>query len=144
MSEPPKHPLAPINAVLLGWVIPGAAHLVLGKWQKAILYFVLIVGTFLAGWLITGCENVYFERGRWHVLVQMGAGLITFVLAVGRLAIGREGADPKLTVMGYFEIGTLYTMVAAMLNVLIIMEAVMISLKLRRSGPEARPERKAP
>ena len=130
MSEPPKHPLAPINAVLLGWVIPGAAHLVLGKWQKAILYFVLIVGTFLAGWLMTGCENVYFERGRWHVLVQVGAGLISFILS-----IGREGPDPKITGMGYFEIGTLYTMVAAMLNVLIIMEAVMISRKLRGKTP---------
>jgi len=102
---------------------------VLGRWQKALLYFLLIVSTFVAGWLISGCENVYFERGRWHALLQGGAGVVAFLLGLGRSA-----AEPKLTVMHFFEIGTLYTMVAGLLNVLVIMDAVLTSLRLRRQS----------
>lgn len=113
---------------MLAWVIPGAGHLVLGRWRKALLYFVLIVSTFLAGWVISGYENVYFARGRSHVLLQVGAGIVTFLLG-----LGREAAEPKFTVMRYFEIGTLYTMVAGLLNVLVVMDAVLTSIRLRRT-----------
>jgi hypothetical protein len=127
VSETIVKPAGPFVAGFLAWVIPGAGHFVLGRRAKAILFFTLILGTFIAGWIISHCENVYFESGRWHTLVQMGAGLVTFLLA-----IGKHAADPKNTVMNYFEIGTLYTMVAALLNVLVVMDAVMTSLRLRK------------
>lgn len=112
---------------MVAFLVPGAGHLILGRRQKALLYFCLIVGTFVAGWIISGCQNVYFDRGRWHVLVQMGAGIITFVLG-----LGREAPHPGLTVMHWFEIGTLYTMVAGLLNVLVVMDAVLTSVRARR------------
>jgi hypothetical protein len=130
MSEQRKHFIHPVGAALLSWVVPGAGHLALGRRQKALLYFVLILGTFLAGWAMSGCQNVYFEHGRWHALVQAGAGLITFLLAMGAKPV-----DPQLSVMNPFEIATLYTMVAGLLNVLVIMDAVMTSLRLRRRTP---------
>lgn len=81
----------------------------------------------MAGWIIADFENVYFERGRWHVLPQVGTGLITFIIG-----LGREVAHPRHTVMPLFEIGTLYTMVAGLLNILVVMETVLTSLRLRR------------
>ena len=118
----------PVTTAVLAWAVPGAGHFALGKWQKGLLYFVCIVGTFIAGWLISGRADVYFQSGRLHVLLQMGAGVITFVLGMGRTA-----AEPKLTVMRMFEIGTLYTMVAGLLNVLAVMDAVLSSLRQGRT-----------
>ena len=118
------------TAAVLGLLVPGLGHFVLGRRHKAVLYFVLIVGTFLAGWFISGRENVYFTSGRWHTLVQMGTGVITF--AVG---LPSEAAEPRHTVMHVFEIGTLYTMVAGLLNVLVVMDAALTGVRLRRAGP---------
>ena len=89
----------------------------------------LILGTFLAGWLMSGRQNVYFASGRWHVLVQMGAGVVTF--AVG---LPSGPAEPRLTVMHPFEIDTLYTMVAGLLNVLVVMDAVLTGFRMRREA----------
>ena len=130
MTPRPKPSLDPVSAGILAWVVPGAGHLVLGRKAKAVMFFVLIVGTFLAGWMISGRENVWFERGRLHMLAQLGGGLLTFVLG-----LGRSPADPKEAVMHVFEIGTLYTMVAGLLNVLVVMDAVTTSLRLRRNAP---------
>lgn len=129
MASSTKGPLDPVSAAVLAWVVPGAGHFVLGRWQKGLLFLVLIVSTFVAGWIISDCANVYFERGRWHVLAQIGAGLPAFVCG-----LGRDAPEPKSTVMHVFEIGTLYTMVAGLLNVLVVMDAVMTSLRLRRKA----------
>lgn len=120
--------LDPVTTAVLAWAVPGAGHFALGKWRKGLLFFVSIVGTFVAGWLISGRADVYFQSGRLHVLLQMGAGVITFVLG-----IGRPPAEPKLTVMRLFEIGTLYTMVAGLLNVLVVMDAVVTALRRGRT-----------
>ena len=128
MTTPERRPIDPVSAAILAWVVPGAGHLALGRRNKALLYFVLIVTTFVAGWIISGCQNVYFESGRWHVLVQMGAGAVTFIIG-----LARPPADPKATVMYFFEIGTLYTMVAGLLNALVVMDAVVTSIRLRKT-----------
>lgn len=127
MTEVRKKAIDPVTAALTAWIVPGAAHVLMGRYAKALLFFVLIVGTFLAGWAIGKCQDVYFAGGRWHTIVQGGAGLITFILGMGKPA-----ADPQDTVRYYFEVGTLYTMVAGLLNLLVIMDAVMTSLRLRR------------
>ncbi len=120
----------PFAAAVLGWIVPGLGHLVLGRRKKALLFFVLIVGLFLAGWLASGRENVFFQSGRWHALVQLGIGPIMYLVSLfGKIP------EPKLTSMPYFEIATLYTMVAGLLNVLVVMDAVLTSLRLRKDQP---------
>lgn len=130
MTSETKRVVEPVSAGALAWVVPGAGHLALGRRRKALLFFLLIVGTLISGWLIGERGNIFFERGRYHVLPQMGAGVITFVLS-----LGRTSAEPKTTVMHFFEIGTLYTMVAGLLNVLAVMDAVVTSIRLRRKTP---------
>jgi hypothetical protein len=124
-----KRVLDPLSIGVLSWAVPGAGHLAMGRWQKGLLYFVLIVSTFAAGWVISDFADVYFQSGRWHIFLQMGAGVVTFILA-----LGRESPEPRLTVMHFFEIGTLYTMVAGLLNVLVVMDSVTTSIRLRREG----------
>ena len=129
MTPRTKQPLDPMSSGVLAWLVPGAGHWALGRRAKAAMFFVLIIGTFLAGWIRSDCANVWFERGRLHTLAQLGGGLITFALG-----LGRASADPKEAVMHLFEIGTLYTMVAGLLNVLVVMDAVTTSMRLRRTS----------
>ena len=124
MTSSDKRSVNPIALVILGWAVPGAGHLVLGRRDKATLYFILVVGTFIAGWIIAGCQNVYFQHGRWHMFLQMCTGASAFIVG-----LGAKIAEPKMTVMRLFEIGTLYTMVAGLLNVLVVMDAVVTSIR---------------
>jgi hypothetical protein len=127
MTQNPRRGPDPAGAALLAWAVPGAGHLFLGKWAKALLYFLLISGTFFAGWAMSDFDNIYFERGRWHVIPQMGVGIATFAIGLKAAA-----ANPKDTVMPLFEMGTLYTMVAGLLNVLVVMDAALTSMRIRR------------
>ncbi len=127
MTDEETRSVNPVSLVILGWAIPGAAHVVVGRKDKALLYFVLVLGTFIAGWIISDFRNVYFEQYRWHMFLQMCSGVVAFVIG-----ISGEVAEPKMTVMRLFEIGTLYTMVAGLLNILVVMDAVVISVRKRR------------
>ncbi len=44
----------PVIVLLAGWLIPGAGHLILGKWIRAALLFVSILGMFLVGLSLQG------------------------------------------------------------------------------------------
>src|ERR1700722_8315434 len=39
----------PMLALLLGWLVPGGGHMLLGKWVRGGLLFVSILGMFLIG-----------------------------------------------------------------------------------------------
>ena len=129
MTSSKKRSINPIALVILGWAIPGAGHLVLGRRDKASLYFILVLGTFIAGWIIADYQNVYFQEYRWHMFLQMCTGVTAFIVG-----IGAKVAEPKMTVMRLSEIGTLYTMVAGLLNVLVVMDAVVTSLRKGRAS----------
>jgi hypothetical protein len=44
----------PAIAFVLGWLIPGAGHLLLGKWVRALLLFASVLGMFLIGVALQG------------------------------------------------------------------------------------------
>jgi hypothetical protein len=121
----------PILAGVLGWIVPGLGHFVMGRRAKAILFFVLVMGLFIAGWLLSGRRDVYIASDRWHALVQLGIGPLMYLISL----LGRAPENPNMTSMTYFEIFQLYTMVAGLLNVLVIMDAVLTSLRLRKGQP---------
>jgi hypothetical protein len=39
----------PLLVLIAGWLLPGAGHLILGKWVRAALLFLSILGMFLVG-----------------------------------------------------------------------------------------------
>jgi diaminopropionate ammonia-lyase len=89
------------------------------------------------GWVIDGYSTIFAELEEQlaaraigapdAVLVQVGVGAPAFLAAVLGTA-----AEPKEAVMSDFEIWTLYTTVAGLLNVLVVMDAVMTSLRMRK------------
>lgn len=134
----------PWLAALLGWLIPGAGHLYQGRTGKGLLFMVTILGTFFYGlWLGDG-KVVYaaFNDSEWRLpyLCQVGVGLPAMPAMVqayrvshGKAPLGRlmvppapnttELSDWQKELHRYFELGTVYTMIAGLLNILVIFDA---------------------
>ena len=168
MSQTPERPEAeqsidlkdPALAAFLAWLIPGLGHLYQGRYAKAVLFFVCILGTFAYGLYLGGNSSlgwgrvVYFSWGqekRLPYLCQVGAGLpaMPALVQANRMSNGRKvwwngfmapprpdnaiDADPNhdqptanelhLKLHRYFELGTVYTMIAGLLNILAIYDA---------------------
>ena len=65
--------MGPPQGVLLigGWLVPGLAHWLIRRRGKAVLFFVLLVGTFVSGMVLSGFDNVYYAPRRWTFLAQL-------------------------------------------------------------------------
>ena len=175
-------------AALLAWLVPGLGHAYQGRWAKAGLYFVCIMGLFIHG-LYLGSESgpngvgwarvvyydglnlngdahqrsfpanvVYFIAGdRLPYICQVGIGLPAMPAMVqhflvrtgherrlhGFMAPPKPGPAPlpktdkdrevtpetayahdlHLHLSRLFELGTVYTMVAGLLNILAVYDA---------------------
>lgn len=134
----------PYLAALLAWLCPGAGHCYQRRYGKAVLFAVCILGTYFFGLALGEGRVVYaswnqVER-RWQYPLQLGVGLPSAVALVQRLRVNRDQAPlwgglmapprsvSELSRWHYelsarFELGTLYTMVAGLLNVLAICDA---------------------
>lgn len=132
----------PALAGFLAWLIPGLGHLYQGRYGKAALYFVCIMGTFLFGMYLGGGRVVYlrWEPGnkQLYFLCQVGVGLPALP-AIVEWDRERSGDEPWFKRMAppsvdelnglkrdlgrYFEFGTVYTAVAGLLNVLAVYDA---------------------
>ncbi|MFP4355160.1 MAG: DUF6677 family protein [Phycisphaerae bacterium] len=69
------HPILGIIAAALAWLIPGAGHLYLGRWQRALIIFLVITLTFWTGMALGGVLTVDYYYERWWFLAQMFAGI---------------------------------------------------------------------
>ena len=139
----------PVLAVLWAWLIPGAGHWYQGRRAKSVIFAVCILSTYFFGLVVGGGHVVYasMTRGdfRWHYFCQVGIG----VPALPALVLNRRVRSGKPPLFGdimappgpvqrrqqdklaqwhdeltsKFEIGTLYTMIAGLLNLLVIFDA---------------------
>jgi hypothetical protein len=69
----------PAMVLIAGWLIPGLGHLILGKWVRALLLFVSILGMFLIG---LAAQGKIYQPGTGDILdilgfaAQVGLGLL--------------------------------------------------------------------
>ncbi len=134
-------------AALWAWLWPGAGHLYQRRYAKGILFMVCILTTYFFGLAMGGGHVVYADWDqtpkRWQYVCQIGVGLpaLPALVQAQRLRTKREAlfdglmAPPIIDARGdqlsewhkryglYFELGTLYTMIAGLLNVLAIYDA---------------------
>ncbi len=132
-------------AALLAWLIPGAGHFYQRRYFKSAVFSISIFSCFILGMLMAGGRCVYASwnetEKRWQYVLQAGIGLPAMPAAVQAWR-ARAGERPlwsesfmtaprstreiddwnRLTASG-FDMGTLYTMIAGLLNIMVIFDA---------------------
>jgi hypothetical protein len=109
----------PILALLLGWLIPGAGHLLLGKPVRALLLFISILGMFLLG---IGTHGKIYQPNSGDILDmlgfagQLGMGLLYVIARVFSL-----GASSVVDALG--DYGTKFLIAAGLLNIIATVDA---------------------
>ena len=159
----------PVLAALLAWLWPGAGHLYQRRYGKSILFMVCILVTYFWGLAMGGGHVVYASWRkpdiRYPYIFQLGVGLPAMPALAQKISLDRTGktlfgsdfmAPPEgplseqqhddLAIrhedLGYFfEMGTLYTMIAGLLNMLVIYDAYAGPMF---SDPREKPDKKKP
>jgi hypothetical protein len=148
MSEPTVSLRHPLTAAFLAWLVPGLGHFYQGRTGKGILYAVCILGLYGMGMVMGEGKIVYWrwvnplnypEKFCLYYLGQFFVGLPALpALIQGTLShfghepiLGGFMAEPSQIVLNglhprlgkLVEIGTIYTTVAGLLNILAIYDA---------------------
>jgi hypothetical protein len=140
----------PLVAALLAWAWPGAGHLYQRRYLKGVLFMACILGTYFFGLAMANGHVVYSsftpQDRRWQYVCQFGVGTPSLLALVQRQRVIIRGEEPLLDGLmapphpvelehhdqlaewhrsyhRYFDLGTLYTMVAGLLNALVIFDA---------------------
>jgi hypothetical protein len=140
----------PVVAALWAWLWPGAGHIYQRRYAKGILFMVCILGVYFFGFGLGQGRVVYasFQKPdfRYPYLLQIGVGIPAFPALVQYYRVKVEEREPlfgewmapPVNVVEQeaddlaswhkrlgrnFELGTLYTMIAGLLNVLVIFDA---------------------
>ncbi len=133
----------PELAAFWGWLWPGAGHLYQRRYAKGVLFMVCILSTYAYGLMMAGGHVVYASwtgtEKRWQYICQLGVGLPALPALVQNRRLARGEAPVLGGIMApprddqlsqwhleyklYFDLGTLYTMIAGLLNVLAVYDA---------------------
>jgi len=139
----------PVNvlAPILGWLVPGLGHWRLGHRRRGLLVFAGVAGLYLGGLLVGGLDVIDRRGDPWWYCGQVLVGPITPAVNWWR-ETHPPPADPEDPDPGFGwvrpsfshvnEIGTLYTTIAGMLNLIAILDAVV-----RRRTEDERAETEA-
>jgi len=108
-----------VTAMLLAYVVPGAGHFYLGRRERAIAYFVIIVVLFLLGLSIDGALYTLAESQgsvlrKLATFGSMGGGALYFIAR----AMGPHGNVTSST----YEYGTMFTLSAGLMNLLLVLD----------------------
>lgn len=131
----------PVVAGVLAWLLPGAGHFYQGRNAKGVLFLICILGTFMYGMFLGDGRVVYAqweprEMRRYPFLCQICVGLPSLPALFARQDNGFFGkrnwyappspsqlSDLQRKLNRRFELGTVFTMIAGLLNVLAIYDA---------------------
>ena len=104
----------PALVLLVAWLIPGAGHLILGKWIRGILLLGSILGMFLVGLSLQG--KVYMPN-TGNILDILGfAGQLGLGLLYMLARLLGWGASSVVTTLG--DYGTKFLVVGGLLNLI--------------------------
>jgi hypothetical protein len=120
---------SPTLALLAGWLIPGAGHLLLGKWIRGLLLAGSILGMFAIGIALQGkvyTPNTGEPLDMLGFAGDLGSGLL-YLLA----RILGWGQAPILTAVA--DYGTKFIVVAGLLNIVSAIDAHSLASGRKRS-----------
>ena len=105
-------------AVGLGWIIPGAGHFYIGKRNKGIFYFFLLVITMIVGIIFSDFHIVGISDNIIYFISQTGSA-VTF--GIGYYLRARPPANWDISFLQYSEIGLLYFSLPGLLNLQVML-----------------------
>jgi hypothetical protein len=116
--------MMPVIAPALGWLIPGAGHMIQKRWIRGALLFVSIVTLFVLGLMMQG--HIYKANGGdildiLGFIGDLGAGgmyIVTLAINGGQGAIAHAIAD----------YGTKFMIVSGLLNFIAVADAYHIAI----------------
>jgi hypothetical protein len=123
-------------AFFVGWLVPGAGHVLLGKWKKGLFFFGLLGATYLFGMWIAGFRPVSYDDNPFYFVGQYGSGL-TFLIAKLR---GAEKAVVGARIHpSWFDPGLLYVCVVGLLNLVVMMNTLDLKVEAAAPAPPTPP-----
>ncbi len=109
-------------ACFLAWLVPGAGHIFLSRWQRGLVFLIVIATLFALGLGLDG-QLFGFETG-FFGLLKFTAGISTGVFYLAGRTFGLGVGD--ITSYGY-EYGNTYLYTAGLLNMLLVVDAFDIA-----------------
>ncbi len=114
--------LQAIVSGIAAWFIPGLGYLVLGQKKRAVVVFVTLAATFLLGIFIGSIGVIDPVTSKpWYVAQILNSPLVSI--------IGHTTESGQYMVYGKpYTIGQIYTSIAGLLNMLVIINCVHLAL----------------
>ena len=133
MNAPQDRRSDPLTVLLLGWLVPGLGHALIGRKGKGAFFLAAIVGTLLAGMMIGRGRCLNLSAGYLILAAQMLAGLPALIMAGASTLAGID--YPVSHVIPLFDVGSLYTCMAGLMNLMVAIDA---ALKATETHPRPR------
>ena len=121
------------TALVLAWFVPGAGHWLYGRKTKAVFFALCLLVLFGVGLALGEGRCVHVERSPLYFLAQIWLGGPTILawLATSHLRITHD--------IPLLDAGLLFTAVAGLLNVIVLVDLYEIHASLRlEEGGDAR------
>lgn len=120
----PVPAVPPLALCAVGWLVPGAAHLWLGRRDKAVAFFVVLIALFGAGlWL----DGRIFPVQPSEPLVALAA-LANIAIGVPYFVAWALGLGAGDVIAASYEYANTYLIVAGLLNALVVLDAYDIAV----------------
>jgi hypothetical protein len=124
-----KSGISPIMVLIAGWLVPGAGHLLLGKWVRASILAISILAMFAIGIALQGKVYVPNTGDPLDMLGfagDLGSGL---VYGLARM-LGWGATTVQIATADY---GTKFIVVAGLLNIVAAVDAHSLANGRKRS-----------
>ena len=128
-SRSTRSNVSPAMALVAGWIVPGAGHLLQGKWVRALLLCGSILCMFAIGLALNGkiyTPNTGDPLDMLGFVGDLGSGLL-YVLA---RSFGWGAGSVQIAIADY---GTKFIVVAGLLNIVSAVDAHSLASGRKRS-----------
>ena len=109
-----------IGLAIGAWLVPGAGHLLQGRTQKAVIFFITLVAMFTIG-IASGGRLFPFQLDDPLVFLEAVA---EWMLGVPRILAGVSGFGVGDVTASAYEYGNTFLIVAGLLNALVVLDVI--------------------
>jgi hypothetical protein len=118
---------SPAGVLIAAWLVPGAGHLLTGRFAKALVFFLVLTFMFVIG-LAAGGRLFPLTMGDPLVLL---AGLAEWGLGLPRLAGLLGGLGDGRVIAVSYEYGNTFLIAGGLLNILVVLDAFDLARGIR-------------